>query len=78
MVSAMINISKKANHVLNIVKAKHDLKDKSAAIELVTLAYGEDIMEPELRPEFIQKMKSSSQEKTIKIGTMKNFGKRYG
>jgi len=37
MVNAMINISKQANQILNIVKARHNLKDKSAAIEFVTL-----------------------------------------
>ena len=36
MVQAMINISEDANHVLNIVKAKYKLKDKSAAIEQIT------------------------------------------
>jgi len=57
MVQAIINISKNANQILNIVKAKHNLKDKSEAIELVTMEYGGDILEPELRPEYIEKIK---------------------
>jgi len=77
MVQAMINISENTNQILNIVKAKHNLKDKSEAIERVVLDYGEDLMEPELRPEFIEKMKRVSKEKTVKIGTMENFRKRY-
>ncbi len=56
MVQAMINISKQANQVLNIVKARFNLKDKSKAIEQVTLKYGENILEPELRPEYLQKL----------------------
>ena len=67
MVQAMIQISKDANQVLNIVKAKFNLKDKSQAIERVVLDYGKNFLEPELRPEFIEKMKLRQQEKTIKI-----------
>ena len=75
MVSAMIKISKQANQILNIVKAKNNFKDKSRAIEYVTLAYGEDILEPNLRPEFIEKMKKRQLEPTIKI---KDFRKHFG
>ena len=35
MVQAMINIDEEANSVLNIIKAKYGLKDKSEAINLV-------------------------------------------
>lgn len=75
MVQAMVNISKNANQILNIVKARHNLKDKSEAIEKVVLEYGEDLLEPELRPEFIQKMKERQKEPTVKI---KNFRKHFG
>lgn len=77
MVQAMIRISNQANQILNIVKAKNNLNDKSEAIELVVQEYGKDIMEPQLRPEFIEKMKKISKEKTIKIGSLKDFQKRY-
>jgi len=72
MVQAMIDISKQANQILNIVKARHNLKDKSKAIEKVILDYGEDILEPELKPEFIQKVKMI--EKEGKFKTFKNIG----
>jgi len=78
MVQAMVNISENANQILNIVKARYNLKDKSEAIEKVVLNYGEDLLEPELRPEFIERMKNISKEKTIRIGNLKNFRKRYG
>jgi len=77
MVQAMIQISNDANQILNIVKARHNLKDKSEAIEKIVLNYGVDFLEPELRPEFIAKMNKISKEKTIKIGTLENFRKRY-
>ena len=56
MVQAMINISKEANQILNIVKAKNNLKDKSQAINFIAREYGEEILEPELRPEYRTKL----------------------
>ncbi len=40
--------------------------------------YGGEILEPELRPEWIKKMKKRQLEPTVKIGTLMNFRKRYG
>lgn len=52
MVQAMINIDENTNRVLNIVKAKFGLKDKSEAINLVVSEYEQSKLEPELRPEY--------------------------
>jgi len=73
MVQAMINISENSNQVLNIVKARFNLKDKSEAIEKVVIDYGEEILEPELRPEFIEKIKKIEQEKGIEFRNMKEL-----
>ncbi len=75
MVKAIVNINERANRVLNIVKAKHGLKTKSEAINKVVSEYGKSLLEPELRPEFIEKIKSRQKEKTIKIS---NFSSHYG
>lgn len=55
MVQAMIDITESANQILNIVKAKYNLKDKSDAINLVVKEY-EIFLEPELRSEYKQKL----------------------
>ncbi len=52
MVQAIININEHANRILNIVKAKFGLKDKSEAIDMMAEQYEEEILEPELRPEY--------------------------
>ena len=57
MVQAIINISEKANRVINIVKAKYGLKDKSEAIDVMAEEYEESVMEPELRLGYIEKIK---------------------
>lgn len=75
MVKAMIDIDKRANQVLNIVKAQYGLKDKSKAIEKVIHIYEEEMMEPELRPEFIERIRKIRGEKSIKVDS---FAKRYG
>ena len=77
MPKAIIELEEKANRIVNIVKAKYGLRDKSAAINKIAEAYGEEMLEPELRPEFIKKLKRIEKEKVIKIGSMKAFEKRY-
>ena len=77
MVQAIVNISERANRILNIVKAKYGLKDKSEAINKALEEYEDGIMEPELQPEFIERMEKISKEKIIKIGTIEDFKKRY-
>ena len=57
MVQAMIEIPNEVNQVLNIVKARYGLKTKSEAIARVVAEYGSEILEPELRPEYIEKLK---------------------
>jgi len=74
MVKAVVEIDEQANRVLNIVKAKYGLKDKSQAINLMARQFGEHVLEPELRPEFIESLKASKNEKTIKVS---DFTKRY-
>lgn len=75
MVNAMINISDEANQILNIVKARHNLKDKSKAIDFVAKEYGGELLEPELQPEFIERIKKAERGKFIRVS---NFAKHYG
>ena len=75
MVQALVEFDDNTNRVLNIVKAKLGLKDKSEAIKFIVSEYIEYENEPELRPEFIQKMEEIQKQKTIKVD---DFAKRYG
>jgi len=56
MVQAVINIEENTNRVLNIVKAKFGLRDKSEAINLVVNEYEQSALEPQLRPEYKTKL----------------------
>jgi hypothetical protein len=75
MVQALIDLDVNANRVLNIVKAKFGLKDKSEAIKAVIDYYIENEQEPELRPEFIERLKAAENGKFVEVG---DFSKRYG
>lgn len=74
MVNALIKLDENTNRVLSIVKAKYGFKDKGEAIEFVVEKYIEAEEEPELRPEFIEKIIEIEKQKSIKV---KDFSKRY-
>lgn len=73
MVQAVISISEHTNRILNIVKAKYDLKTKSDAIDVVTQLYEEEIMEPELRPEFVEKMLKLKKGKSTRYSSVQEL-----
>ena len=74
MVKAIVEIDERTNRILNILKAKHGLKDKSQALNLMAQQFELCILEPELRPEFIESLTASQSERTVKV---KDFTKRY-
>ena len=74
MVLALVQLNDETNRFLNIVKAKNGLKDKAKAIEFVVHKYVE-FEEPELKPEFIEKIRKIENQPSIRV---KDFAKRYG
>jgi len=78
MVQAIINIDERTNRILNILKAKYGLKDKSQAIDRMAQEYEEELLQPELRPEYIDKAKKIMNEKPIRVGTTKDLRKMMG
>jgi len=75
MVTAIVNVSEQTNRVLNIVKAKFGLNDKSQAINMMAKEYEEKLLEPELRPEYIEKAQRIMGQKAIAV---RDFSARYG
>lgn len=68
MTQAMIEINDSENTVIGIVKAVYGLRNRSEAINLIINKYYEELLEFEVRPEYIKKL-----EKLEKIG----YGKTY-
>ena len=75
MVQAIINIEDETNRVLNIVKAKFGLKDKSEAINIMAEQYEQEILEPQFRPEYVEKLKKIKKEKGIRFKSISELRK---
>lgn len=75
MPQALIMLNEKENRVLNLVKAKYGLKDKSAAVEAVIAHYIGCEGEPSLREEFIAHIQKAEKGKFVRVD---NFAKHYG
>ena len=76
MVQAIIDIEDHTNRVLNIVKAKFGLKDKSAAINMMAQQYEQEMLEPELRPEYLRKIQKIQKEKGIRFKDVDDLRKK--
>ncbi|MSS74963.1 DUF2683 domain-containing protein [Candidatus Pacearchaeota archaeon] len=65
MVQSVIDVDERVDRVINIVKAKFGLKNKSEAVTMITNSYEQYELEPELRPEFVAEVRESEKEKGI-------------
>ena len=74
MAQAIIKLGEHQERILAIVKGKYGFKNKSDAVNFLVERYEEEL-EPELRPEYIEKLKKRKNESTIKI---RNFEKHFG
>lgn len=75
MVQAMIEIPEEANHILNIIKARYNLKTKSEAIAKIVMECGASIIEPEIRPEYLKKLEKIRKGKFISFNSIEELDK---
>ena len=57
MVQAIIKLGEHEDRVLTIVKGKYGFKNKSEAINFVIDKFEQEHLEPEIRPEYVNKIK---------------------
>ncbi|MCJ7560584.1 DUF2683 family protein [Candidatus Bathyarchaeota archaeon] len=69
-------MTERESRIINIVKAKYGLKDKSQALSLILKHYEECELEPQFRPEFIKEIDEAR--KKGKFVEIKNFAKEFG
>jgi hypothetical protein len=68
LVKNIIDLGERENRIVNVVKAKYGLKDKSQALSLILKRYEECELEPQLRPEFVKEVKEAQKQgKYIKV-----------
>ena len=75
MVQSIIDINEGEDRILNIVKAKFGLKNKSEAVALIAKTYEDSFLEPELRPEYIEKLEKIRKGKYIKFSSINELRK---
>ena len=75
MVQNVIEIGEREDRVLNIVKAKFGLKNKSEAVAFIAQTYEESFLEPELRPEYLEKLQKIRKGKYIKFNSVDELRK---
>lgn len=78
MVKAIVEIDEQANKVINILKARYGLRDKSQAINEMAKQYKEIVLESEFKPEYIRRLMDVEKEPIVRIGSPRDLRKRYG
>jgi hypothetical protein len=76
MVKNVINLDERESRVINIVKAKYGLKDRSQALSVIIKRYEECELEPQLRPEFVNDIEDTL--KNGKFVKVKDFAQEFG
>ncbi len=77
MVFAQVELDDYANRVLNVLKAKFGLKDKSAAINKFAELYGDEIVEREANDEYVKKILDIADRHMKKYGRRKMTDKEF-
>ena len=75
MVKSLIDLTERESRIINIVKAKYGLKDKSQALSVILKRYEECELEPQLRPEFVDDIEETR--KNGKFVKVKDFAKEF-
>ena len=58
MVQAIVNLGEHQDRLLTIIKGKFGLKNKSDAVNFVINKYEQELLEPELHPEYVEKIRN--------------------
>jgi len=77
MTSALIDLSDDANYILNMVKARFELKNKSDAVNFVLTEFAKDSLEPQLRPEYARKLQKIRKQKGNVYASLAEMKKGY-
>ncbi len=67
MVQAIITLGEHEGRLLNIIKGKFGFRNKSDAVNFVLQKFEEELLEPELRPEYAEKLKKIRKGKYIRF-----------
>ena len=77
MVKSTIEIPENENRILNIIKGKHGFKNKGQAFIFLLQEY-EKNLEPEIRPEYLDKLMKIDKQKGISFKNIEELRKLTG
>jgi hypothetical protein len=75
MVQSIIDLGEDEDKILNIVKAQYGLKNKSQAVAFIAKKYEDSFLEPELKPEYLEKLNKIRKGKYLKFSSIEELEK---
>jgi len=75
MVQNILELGEREDRILNIVKAKYGLKNKSEVVALLAKIYEESFLEPELKPEYLKKLEKIRKGKYLNFSSIAELRK---
>jgi len=75
MAQAIVSLGEHEDRILTIVKGKYGFKNKSDAMNFVIDKFEQELLEPELRPEYIEKLAKIRKGKYIKFNSIDKLRK---
>ncbi len=75
MPQAIVNLGENEDRVLTIVKGKFGLKNKSEAINIIINKFEQELLEPELRPEYKEELLKIDKGKFKRFSSIKDLRK---
>lgn len=73
MTQAIVHLGEQEDRVLNIVKGKFGFKNKSDAVNFVIGQFEDQLLEPQLRPEYKERLLKIDQGKFKKFSSMEEL-----
>jgi len=65
MAQAVIKLGEREDRILTIIKGKYGIKNKSDAVNFVIDKFEKELLEPQLRPEYAEKLSRIKKQKGI-------------
>jgi len=75
MVQAIVSLGEYEDRILTIVKGKYGFKNKSDAMNFVIDKFEQELLGPELRPEYLEKLTKIRKGKYIKFNSINELRK---
>lgn len=77
MTSAIINLTEENGWILNMIKAKFSLGNKSDAVNFMLQKFGREMLKEEVRPEYLKKLAKIEKEKGKSFASVAEMLKEF-